>query len=228
MGDYVAGHFERLAAETRLWRDTWYDSTLPYWFLDRTFLNTSILATSTSYRLANGRFYGWEGVGNCQGTCGHVLSDMLMPSRGCFPSWSEICASEWTFGLAQMPDGAIHFRGEFNDIPAIDAQSRLRAARTARAPDVRRRSLPSPQLAQIRLAMQWLIDKDENGDGLIESNQHNTLDTDWYGKVSWLSGLYLAALAAAEQMAEEAGDTQFAGICKPISLPAARISWTTL
>jgi hypothetical protein len=120
------------------------------------------------------------------------------------------------YGLAQMPDGAIHFRGEFNDIPAIDSQSgyvlrALREHQMSTDDAFLRRSWP-----RVRLAMEWLIRKDADGDGLIESNQHNTLDTDWYGKVSWLSGLYLAALAAAAEMANELDDAAFAAKCQPI------------
>jgi non-lysosomal glucosylceramidase len=213
--EYVSQNFPRLATETRLWRDTWYDSSLPFWFLDRTFLNTSILATSTSYRLFDGRYYGWEGVGNCQGTCGHVYGYAHAAAR-LFPELERDLHERVDFGLAQMPDGAIHFRGEFNDIPAIDAQSGyvLRALREHQMSvddQFLRRNWP-----KIKLAMQWLINKDADGDGLIESNQHNTLDTDWFGKVSWLSGLYLAALTAAAQMADEVDDGDFATSCRTI------------
>jgi uncharacterized protein (DUF608 family) len=213
--EYVAANFARLEAQTRLWRDTWYDSTLPFWFLDRTFLNASILATSTCYRLANGRFYGWEGVGNCAGTCGHVYLYAQAAAR-LFPDLERDVRERVDFGLAQMPDGAIHFRGEFNKIPAVDAQAGyvLRALREHQMCSDEKfleRNWP-----KIKLATQWLIAKDANNDGLIESNQHNTLDTDWFGKVAWLSGLYLAALAAAAEMADETGDTGFAAECQKI------------
>lgn len=212
---YGAANFTRLAGQTRLWRDTWYDSSLPYWFLDRTFLNTSILATSTCYRLANGRFYGWEGVGNCKGTCGHVYQYAQAIAR-LFPDIERDLHERVDFGFAQMPDGAIHFRGEFNAIPAIDAQAGyvLRALREHEV--TADSSFLRCKWPKIKLAMQWLIQKDGNGDGLIESNQHNTLDTDWYGKVAWLSGLYLAALAASAQMAEEVGDELFGHECRTI------------
>ena len=206
---YVRQNFARLSGETRLWHDTWYDGSLPWWFLDRTFLNTSILATSTCYRFGNGRFYGWEGVGCCEGTCGHVWQYAHAVAR-LFPDLERMTREKVDFGLALQPDGAIHFRGEFNNIPAIDAQAgtvlrALREHQMSADSEFLKRNWP-----QIRRAVEWLIAKDENGDGLIESNQHNTLDTDWYGPVAWLSGLYLAALRAAEQMATEAGDTAFA------------------
>ena len=215
VAEYVAEKFSRLEGQTKLWRDTWYDSTLPFWFLDRTFLNTSILATSTCYRLANGRFYGWEGVGDCKGTCGHVYMYAQATGR-LFPDLERDLRERTDFGLAQMPDGAIHFRGEFCNIPAVDAQSGyvlrvLREHQMSADDKFLRRLWP-----KIKLATEWLIKKDGNGDGLIESSQHNTLDTDWYGKVAWLSGLYLAALAAAAQMADEVGDGEFAAQCRKI------------
>lgn len=212
---FLAKEYPRLATQTRLWHDTWYDSTLPYWFLDRTFLNTSILATSTCYRFKDGRFYSWEGVGCCEGTCGHVWHYAQAVAR-VFPEIERLLREKIDFGPSLQKDGAIHFRGEFNDIPAVDAQAgailrMLREHEMSVSNDFLKRNWP-----HVKKATQWLIAKDENGDGLIESNQHNTLDTDWFGPVAWLSGLYLAALLAAEEMAKEVEDQQFADQCHRI------------
>ena len=212
---YVAENIGRLEADTRLWRDTWYDSTLPHWFLDRTQINTSTLATSTCYRLKNGRFWAWEGVGCCPGTCGHVWHYAHAMAR-LFPELERILRERTDFGLALQPDGAIRFRCENNDIPAIDAQSgailrTLREHQMSTDDAFLRRVWPG-----VKRATDWLIAKDGDGDGIIDSNQHNTLDTDWFGQVAWLSGLYQAALAASATLADELGETAYAGKCRAI------------
>jgi len=213
---HLASHFAALDQQTRLWHDTWYDSSLPYWFLDRTFLNTSTLATATCQRFANGRFYGWEGVGCCAGTCGHVWQYAHAVAR-IFPSLERDTRERVDLGLALQADGAVHFRGEFSNSPAVDGQAGviLRALREHQmCPDAAWLARTWPA---IRRATQWLLAKDANGDGIIESNQHNTLDTDWFGPVAWLSGEYLAALCAAEQMARDVGDAEFAGQCRTVA-----------
>ena len=215
VAQYVVDNFDRLYSETALWRDTWYDSTLPYWFLDRTMLNASILASSTCYRFQNGRFYGWEGVGCCAGTCTHVWQYAQAVAR-LFPDLERDLRERVDFGLALQPDGAIHFRAEYNGIPAVDGQ----AGSILRAYREHQMSADSEFLQRIwpgvKRAVDWLIAKDANGDGILESNQHNTLDADWYGPVAWLSGMYNAALCAAEAMALELGDVEYAQKCRTI------------
>jgi non-lysosomal glucosylceramidase len=215
VASYVTEHLERLTSLTRSWRDTWYDSTLPYWLLDRTHLNASILATSTCYRLRSGRFWAWEGVGCCEGTCGHVWQYAHAMAR-LFPDLERGVREHTDFGLAQQPDGSIHFRGENNDIPAIDAQAGaiLRALREHQMSDDS--GFLTRIWPRVKRATEWLIAKDADGDGVIEGNQHNTLDTDWFGPVAWLSGLYLAALKASAAMADEMNDPAFATTCRSI------------
>ncbi len=214
---YIAKNFDSLYAQTKLWRDTWYDSTLPYWFLDRTLLNASILATSTAFRFADGRFYGWEGVGSCAGTCTHVWQYEQAMGR-LFPQLDILLRERADFDpqISFRPDGMIDHRGEFHAGQAVDghAGTILRAYRDHQmSPDD---AFLKRNYASIKKAMKWLIKQDGNGDGIMEGAQHNTLDAEWYGPVAWLSGLYLAALRATEVMAREMDDQPFAKECRDI------------
>jgi uncharacterized protein (DUF608 family) len=208
VAEYVAENYDRLAGQTRLWHDTWYDSTLPYWFLDRTMANTSILATSTCHRFRNGRFWGWEGVGCCEGTCTHVWHYAQAVAR-LFPQLERDLRERTDFGTALDPkSGVIQHRGEGAGL-AVDGQAGciLRAYREHQmsASNV----FLKPLWPKIKLAMEALLRMDR-GEGLIEGAQHNTLDQPWFGKIAWLSSLYVAAARACEEMARELGDGPFA------------------
>ena len=215
---YIADNYNRLAGETKCWVETWYDSTLPYWFLDRTMANTSILATTTCYRFADGRFWAWEGVGCCNGTCTHVWHYAQALGR-IFPQIEREHREKIDFGIALHKDGGIGMRAGLTGAngPAHDGQcgrilGALREHQMAKDNGFLKRTWPN-----IKKAVQYLIQKDSNADGMIEGAQPNTLDADWFGKISFLASLYLAALKAGEAMAQEMGDEPFAATCREIA-----------
>jgi non-lysosomal glucosylceramidase len=215
---YLAGEAPNLSRATQLWHDTYYDSTLPWWLLDRLHSTVSTLATTTSQWWENGRFWGWEGGGCCHGTCGHVWNYEHALAR-LFPDLERSVREMQDFapGIGfNAATGSIGFRGEGWDLWAGDSQGGyvLKAYRE---------HLCSPDSAflkrnwpQIREAVEFLIKEDGNGDGLIEGRQHQTYDQDYYGANTFVGALYLGALRAAEMMASELGDRQFAQHCRKI------------
>ncbi len=217
VAQYVATNFARLSSQTKLFHDTWYDSTLPFWLLDRTLLNASILATSTCFRFANGRFYAWEGVGCCPGTCAHVWHYAQAMAR-LFPELERDTRERVDLGIAfNQANGVMGFRAEFDKNLAVDGQAGtlLRIYREHQmTPDgaFLKRNWP-----KIKKAFDPLLARDPDGDGVLEGDQMNTLDTAWYGKIAWLSSLYVAALQAGAAMASEMGDPAFAARCTSIA-----------
>jgi len=209
---YVADNFTELSSKTLLWREVWYDSTLPYWFLERTFQNISTLATTTSHRLKSGRHWAWEGVGACEGNCTHVWHYAQAIGR-IFPSMERDNRERVDLGISLQADGGIWFRGEFDKRPAIDGQA-------GRILGIYREHQMSgddaflrKNWANTRRAVEFLIAKDRNEDGMEDTPLENTLDAVWDGEISWIVGLCIAAVKAGQRMAEEMGDTAFAVVC---------------
>lgn len=221
---YVARKFDTIVQQTRNWVETWYDSTLPYWLLDRTMANTSTLATTTCYRFKDGQFWAWEGIGCCGGTCTHVWHYAQAPGR-LFPEIERNHREQVDFGIALDEEGGIGHRMwlDRRSHPAHDGQC-------GRILGAYREHLMSADTAfltrnwpNIKKAILYLIHLDKNEDGLIEGAQPNTLDAAWYGKISFLASLYLAALQAGEAMAIEMGDSAFAKQCNKIAQQGAKI-----
>ncbi len=199
---YVAKEFERLSGETRLFRDTYFDTTLPYWLAARLAMPASILATETCQWWKNGRFYAWEGVGCCEGTCTHVWNYEHACAR-LFPELSRSTRLMQDLGVAfDEATGLVGFRG--NRAYAADGQcgTVLKVYRE-HLMSVDRKFLDEAW-PKAKKAMEFMIGHD--GDGIIADSQHNTYDINFEGPNTFVGALYLAALRASEEMATLAGD----------------------
>ena len=216
VADYLARNKKRLLGGTRKWNQTWYDSTLPHWFLDRTFVAIDCAATNVLHWFDSGRLYAWEGVDCYPGTCTHVWHYAQALSR-VFPELERAFRSITDYGIAFDPDnGLIGHRAENAPSEATDGQAgtilRTYREHLMSADDTFLRSL----WPRVKKSIEFLIAKDGNGSGLIEGKQPHTLDAAWFGPMGWISGLYLAVLAAGEAMAREVGEEPFATRCRQI------------
>jgi non-lysosomal glucosylceramidase len=233
---YLADNLDRLTRETRLWHDTYYDSTLPHWLLDRLHMPVSTLATATTQWWKNGRFWCWEGVGCCSGTCTHVYN-YAQAAAHLFPELERSAREMQDLGAGFHPEsGLVGFRGGAEYAADGQAGTILKAYREhlfcADGTFLKR------NYERIKQALQFLINHDasppvgpgwrpgfgtnamphptEKPDGIIEDAQHNTYDIWFHGPNTFVGSLYLAALRAGEEMARLNGDSAFAATCRKL------------
>lgn len=218
----IAGRFAELRRLTELFRKTFYDSTLPYWFLDCLTANAAIIRhVGVVFRLANGDIFGWEGSnGCCQPTCTHVWGYEQTLSR-MFPDLERMMR-RIDFKHQQRQDGGVNNRTEVpspprptGEQPFADGHASciLKAYREAlNCPDERWMAEYWPH---IKRAVEYLIDRDAatsggTPDGVLEDDQWNTYDEALHGVTTFISGYYLAALRAGEEWARRMGDIETA------------------
>ncbi|MEO6288918.1 MAG: GH116 family glycosyl hydrolase, partial [Ginsengibacter sp.] len=213
VSDYIAAQYKKLHNDTFLWQKTWFDSTLPWWFMERTFMNISTLATSTSHRFQSGRFYAWEGVGCCHGTCTHVYQYTQAMSR-IFPKIEKDERARVDLGIGfDEATGMIRIRGEKTG-PSIDGQAgtllRIYREYLMSNDDV----FLKTNWSKIKKAVEFVMLQDKNKDGMEDTPMENTLDALWSGEISWIVGLCIAGVRAGQAMAEEMDDNEFAATCR--------------
>ncbi|WP_111708509.1 GH116 family glycosyl hydrolase [Lutibacter citreus] len=221
---YVGMNFNELYTETEEFRNTFHDSSLPYWLLNRVSMPLSTLAAGNIAIWKNGRLFGYEGVGFCQGTCGHVYNFVttfayLFPELERSVRLKQDFSSEGAYS-AYSKSGRINFRGyganhpEYKHSYASDAQSGyiLKAYREHLMSSDN--TFLDAVWEQVKGAIGYHIYKDgaEIGlepNGVLEGIQ-TFWDPMWYGPNPYNNTLYLAALRASEEMAKIKGEYKLA------------------
>lgn len=216
VASWLTANLKRLSAETQKFHDAYYvNSTLPYWLTQRLLMPASILATETCQWWANDKFWAWEGVGSCVGTCTHVWNYEQTLAH-LFPELERNIREKTDFGESFQKDGSVLARNGWGGV-LIDghAGSILKAYREYL--NSKDNLFLNRNWDRIRRATEFIIAEDENEDGLIEKTQANTYDIAFYGANTYVGSLYLASLKAAAKMATIMNDNAFASKCEKIA-----------
>ncbi|MBI1338148.1 MAG: hypothetical protein GC164_14485 [Phycisphaera sp.] len=210
------------------------ESDVPDVVREAALFNVSTLRTQTCFRTPDGYFYSWEGCGDttgcCHGSCTHV--------------WNYESTLALLFGNLSRGTREIEFHHATDELGlmAFRVDLPLAAGRqfSAAAADGQMGCL-------VRLYLDWQLSGDDaflnklwpsakkalefcwlpggwdaDKDGVMEGCQHNTMDVEYFGPNPQMTGWYLAALRACEEMARHLGDTAFADTCHDLFTRGSR------
>lgn len=202
--------------------------------------NLAVLKSQTVFRIPSGHLLGWEGVfdheGSCMGSCTHVWN--YENAVAClFPDLSRLMRDVEFNHALEEDTGAMNFRvqlplgvkpgggvaadGQMGCIMKVFRDWRICGDDEWLAslwPKVKK----ALEFAWIPAGRRtWKAEWQKEGwdagkSGLMDGEQHNTMDVNYYGPNPQMGFWYLGALRAAEEMARAMKDDAFAEECRAI------------
>jgi non-lysosomal glucosylceramidase len=231
----VIEHFAERQADlldrTRRWHDAVYGSSLPAVITEVIGAQPALIRSPTTFRTADGRFYGFEGVlgestlnwngnigGSCPLNCTHVWNYEQAVAQ-LFPSL-ERSMRETDWDVMQAPEGYLPHRvllpadgPQLHGVtvggparPAIDGMlgtvlKTYREVRRGAGADWLGRYLPHARRLMDFVTSTW----DASGSGVLTGDQPVTHDISLQGPNIFVGGLWLAALRAMQEMTMRCG-----------------------
>ncbi|HVO54043.1 MAG TPA: GH116 family glycosyl-hydrolase [Solirubrobacterales bacterium] len=216
---YLGDELDRLDGHTRDFHRAFFGSSLPPHVLDAVSANISTIRSTTCFRIEDGTLLAWEGGlhlrGSCEGSCTHVWN-YAQTMAHLFPEL-ERSMRRVEFLLETNEEGLMAFRtnrvfGRTGwDHPATDGQLGTivrfyREWRLSGDEEFLRELWPGARRALDYALREW----DTDGDGLLDGEQHNTYDIEFFGPNSLTALQLLAALQAGTRIAAHLGEAELA------------------
>lgn len=217
-GSDLLRRLPELEGHSEDFRRAMYESTVPEVVKEAVCDNLTVLRSTTCFRISDGTFLAFEGSheqkGSCPGTCTHVWN-YAQAAAFLFPEL-EKSARRVEFSLETREDGMMAFRTEKvfgrtdeNAFPAADGQFgtivRLYREWKLTGDDEFLKSVWENAVKALEYGIRtWDLD----GDGVLDGQQHNTYDIEFYGMVPMTNSIFYAALLAAAQMARHLGQEE--------------------
>lgn len=231
---YLVENLEGIYRDTKKFHDILFASTYPSYVIDALSSQTSSLKTNLILRTEDGKLFGFEGLsddrGCCPMNCTHVWN-YEQTLAFLFPSL-ERTMRETDFLHNTFPNGYQVFR---TLMPLTDQWWAFKPCADGQMGNVVRvyrewkmsgdtawlkKLWPTVKAAlefawrgvgEVNDSLAWqkeqlLLPWDSNKDGVMEGEQHNTYDIEFYGPNTMEGSLYLAALKAAARMADALGE----------------------
>jgi uncharacterized protein (DUF608 family) len=219
-------NLESLQRRSRQYRDSLYSSTIPAAVIDAVSSQASTIRTNTVMVMEDKLVLAFEGCSDNEGCCPMNCTHVYNYEQAMAHLYPDLERNmrDTDFLMNLHGDGAMSFRTVLPLEPggnywkaAADGQmgSILKVYREWRlcGDDAWLRKLwPHVKRALEYAWTSW----DRDRDGVIEGEQHNTYDIEFYGPNSLVGTLYLGALLAASKMAQHLGDPDSARVYRDL------------